>query len=167
MSETEQLLARIADALEALVPGQGSPVDWLTAPAYVWDGTARPVAAIKAPPLALLKGIDAQKARVTANIARFAGGHAAHDMLLWGARGTGKSVLLRAAVAAVQADSAQAIALVQVAPEALSSLTTLFAALAGIDRRHLAGSERPRHERAQDRVARWIGKAPVKFIRPA
>ena len=135
MSESEPLLARIAAALEALVPGAPDLPDWVSAPAYVWDGSARAVAAIAAPPLALLKGIDAQKERVTANVMRFAAGHAAHDMLLWGARGTGKSVLLRAAVAAAQADEPGRIALVQVAPEALPSLAALFNALAGT-RRH-------------------------------
>ena len=137
MSETEQLLTRIAAALEALVPARGAATDWLSAPAYVWDGTARPVPAIKAPSLDLLKGIDAQKGRVTANISHLAGGHAAHDMLLWGARGTGKSVLLRSAVAEAQVQSAGAIALVQVAPEALPTLTALFGALALADRRFL------------------------------
>ncbi|MDL2353004.1 MAG: ATP-binding protein [Pseudomonadota bacterium] len=137
MSETEQLLARIAAALEALSPQTGGTADWFCAPAYVWDGTARPISEIKAPPLALLKGIDPQKACVTANIVRLAGGHAAHDMLLWGARGTGKSVLLRAAVAAAQVGNSGALALVQVAPEALGSLTALFAALAPLDRRFL------------------------------
>lgn len=137
MSETEQLLARIAAALEALVPEAASAADWQSSPAYVWDGTARPVPAIKAPSLALLKGIDVQKDRVTANISRFAGGHAAHDMLLWGARGTGKSVLLRSAVADAQVQSAGAIALVQVAPEALPTLKALFGALALADRRFL------------------------------
>ena len=137
MSAREDSLQRIAAALEALLPGGTAATDWRSSPAYVWAGTARPVAAITAPPLALLKGIDAQKERVAANIARLAKGHAAHDMLLWGARGTGKSVLLRAAVAAAQAEQPGAIALVQVAPEALPSLAALFGALAGIERRFL------------------------------
>ena len=135
MSQTAQLLARIAAALEALAPRGGGETDWLVAPAYVWDGKARPVATIAAPPLALLKGIAAQKERVTANVARFASGHAAHDMLLWGARGTGKSVLLRAAVAQAQVDRPGAIALVQAAPEALAGLAARFAALARSERR--------------------------------
>ena len=137
MSDQAELLARIAAALEALVGPPAAATDWFAAPAYVWDGAARPVDAIAAPPLDLIKGIDAQKAKVTANVARFAAGHAAHDMLLWGARGTGKSVLLRAAVAEAQRLDPASIALVQVAPEALGSLTTLFAALAGTNRRFL------------------------------
>ena len=137
MSGADPVLARIAAALEAMVPAANSGTDWLAAPAYVWDGTARAVAAISAPPLGLLKGIDDQKERVTANITRLAAGHAAHDMLLWGARGMGKSALLRAAVAAAQADNPGAIALVQVAPAALESLAALFAALGAVQRRFL------------------------------
>ena len=137
MSENAELLARIAQALEALVSRPATGADWLTAPAYVWDGAARSVDAIAAPPLALIKGVDAQKDRVTANVARFAAGHAAHDMLLWGARGTGKSVLLRSAVAEAQQRGPAAIALVQVAPEALGSLSILFGELAAVSRRFL------------------------------
>ena len=137
MSESEDPLQRIAAALEALLSGEAAERDWLSAPAYVWDGNARPVAAIAAPPLALLKGIEAQKERVTANVARLAKGYASHDMLLWGARGTGKSVLLRAAMAAAQAEQPGAIALVQIAPEALPSLTALLGSLAKIERRFL------------------------------
>jgi predicted AAA+ superfamily ATPase len=130
-------LARIAAALERLSPPPAAQADWAAAPAYVWDGAPRAVARIVAPELDLLRGIDAQKALVTANVARLAQGHAAHDMLLWGARGMGKSALLRASVAAAQTSEAKAIALVQVAPEALGSLAALFAALAGESRRFL------------------------------
>ncbi|MBX9642663.1 MAG: ATP-binding protein [Novosphingobium sp.] len=122
---------------DELAPPSAAEADWTGAPAYVWDGTARAVAAISAPPLDLLKGIDTQKDTVSANVARLAAGHAAHDMLLWGARGMGKSALLRAAVLAAQESDASAIALVQVAPEALATLPALFAALAGQPRRFL------------------------------
>ena len=137
MSDTEPMLARIAAALEAMAPGAFGSTDWLAAPAYVWDGSARLVRTISAPPLDLLKGIDAQKERVTANVTRLALGHAAHDMLLWGARGMGKSALLRAAVAAAQVDQPGTLALVQIGPDALDSLSALFAALGRIDRRFL------------------------------
>ena len=137
MSGSERELARIAAALEAMVPCPSLSADWLAAPAYVWDGNAHPVAAIAAPSLALLKAIDAQKQLVSANVARLAAGHAAHDMLLWGARGMGKSVLLRAAVVAAQAANPEAVALVQVAPVALATLTTLFGALGSVQRRFL------------------------------
>ncbi len=137
MSDQGDPLARIADALERLAPPPPSPIDWAAAPAYVWDGTARAVAELVAPPLDLLKGIDAQKQVVTANINRLAAGHAAHDMLLWGSRGKGKSALLRAGIHAAQKANPTAIALVQVAPEALASLAALFARLRGQQRRFL------------------------------
>jgi predicted AAA+ superfamily ATPase len=131
-------LIRIAEALERLAPERANLADWLAAPAYVWDGVqARAVARIEAPALALLRGIDAQKETVVANVNRLAAGHAAHDMLLWGSRGMGKSALLRSSIAAAQAWQPGAIALVQVAPDALSSLAGLFATLAAIDRRFL------------------------------
>jgi predicted AAA+ superfamily ATPase len=131
-------LARIADALDRLAPAAPPVIDWRAAPAYVWSAAgARAVARIEAPALDLLRGIEDQKALVIANVARLAAGHAAHDMLLWGARGMGKSALLRASVAAAQGNAPAALALIQVVPEALPSLPRLFAALAGIERRFL------------------------------
>ena len=112
--------------------------DWDAAPGYVWsERGVRGVARIEAPPLALLRGIDAQKAAVVDNVARLAKGAAAHDMLLWGARGMGKSALLRAAVAAIQARDPAPLALVQVAPDALGGLPLLFAELGRAGRRFL------------------------------
>ena len=134
MEDQAQLLARIAAALERLAPACVQDVDWQSAPAYVWgtDGV-RAVAAIEAPALSLLRGIDGQKAAVTCNINRLAAGHAAHDMLLWGARGMGKSALVRAAIAQAQAERG-AIALVQVATDALGTLPLLFATLGAVER---------------------------------
>lgn len=135
-------LARIAAALERMAPPAQPPVDWLAHPAYVWDarasmhGSARGVARLDAPSLDLLHGIDQQKEAVAGNVARLAEGHAAHDMLLWGSRGMGKSALTRASVLAAQ-QAGGAIALVQVAPDALPTLSALFATLGGFDRRFL------------------------------
>lgn len=138
MTDQGDPLARIADALERLAPPCPAPTDWLAAPAYVWDGQiARAVAKIEAPALELLRGIDAQKDTVVGNVGRLAAGHAAHDMLLWGSRGMGKSALLRSSIVAAQNAGPGSVALVQVAPDALSSLAGLFATLARIDRRFL------------------------------
>ena len=134
----DQLLARIADALERLAPASPAAINWLAHPAYVWD-TAGPrgVEHLVAPALELLRGIDAQKTLVVANVERHAAGHAAHDMLLWGSRGMGKSALIRGSIAAAQMQHPGSIALVQVAPDALSGLTGLFSALGRVDRRFL------------------------------
>ena len=138
MTGTEDPLPRIAAALERLVHAPEAETDWLAFPAYVWTGQgARPVAVIEAPGLDLLQGIDRQKREVAENVARLAAGHAAHDMLLWGARGMGKSALVRSAMLAAQQGQPGRIALVQVATDAVSSLAALFAALARIDRRFL------------------------------
>ena len=131
-------LDRIAAALERLAPTLPAPTDWHAAPGYVHAAAGtRAVARIDAPRLALLRGIEAQKAAVATNVARLAEGAAAHDMLLWGARGMGKSALLRAAVRAAQDPDSARLALIQVAPEALAGLTGLFAALGKVERRFL------------------------------
>lgn len=136
MSDHTPLLTRIAKALERLAPPPPPPVDWLAHPAYVWLGrTARPVARLEAPALDLMHGIDFQKGAVVENVARLAQGAAAHDMLLWGSRGMGKSALLRAATLAAQTERPGSIALVQATPEA--GLADLFALLRGIERRFL------------------------------
>lgn len=136
MTDQGDPLARIADALERLAPSPPKPVDWLAHPAYVWDGdTARGVVRLEAPDLSLMRGIDAQKEAVTGNVRRLAAGAAAHDMLLWGARGMGKSALLRAAVKDAATQRPGALALVQAMPDA--GLARLFASLRGIGRRFL------------------------------
>jgi predicted AAA+ superfamily ATPase len=136
MESGDETLRRIAAALERLAPAPAPATDWLTAPGYVWNGAARAVPTIEAPALPLLRGIDQQKERVVSNIQRLASGAAAHDMLLWGSRGMGKSALVRAAVMAAQADGGK-IALVQVAADALATLSALFGQLAGVERNFL------------------------------
>lgn len=137
-AEHTQVLTRIAEALERLVPPAPTATDWLAHPAYVWTGSAaRSVAQLDAPALPLLRGIDTQKDRVVTNVERLAAGHAAHDMLLWGSRGMGKSALLRAAIRSADTAHPGRIALVQVAQEALSGVTDLFAALGKVDRSFL------------------------------
>lgn len=130
MEDQAKFFVRMAAALEALAPAARTPTDWTAFPAYVWDRSgARGVKGIEAPALGLLRGIDQQKQAVVGNVARLAAGLPAHDMLLWGARGMGKSALVRSAVADAQARHGK-IALVQVATDAVTSLPALFADLA-------------------------------------
>ena len=132
----EDLLNRIAQALERLAPAPAPHTDWLTFPAYVWDGkSARGIDRLDAPALDLMQGIDKQKTAVVENVARLSRGAAAHDMLLWGSRGMGKSALLRAATLAAQTALPGSIALVQASPDA--GLAQLFTELRGIDRSFL------------------------------
>jgi predicted AAA+ superfamily ATPase len=125
-------LERIAAALERLSPPLIAAADLLAHPAYVWRGDALAPTGRFAPlPLDLLIGIDRQKATLLENLSRFAAGAAAQDVLLWGARGTGKSALVKSAIAAVQSTTDR-LALVEVAT--LETLPALFAMLAPVSR---------------------------------
>ena len=135
MSEAPDPLARIADALERLAPGLPNAIDWGQYPAYLWHGGhVRTVEHLEALPLDRLKGIERQKQAMVENVVRHARGHAAHDMLLWGARGMGKSALLRASVAEAQAHYPGRLALIELDLAELPALPDLFAAISDFDR---------------------------------
>jgi hypothetical protein len=122
----EDELARIADALDRLSPPPRPPADLAKAPAYLWRQGALSVAALFDPlPFDLLTGIDTQKAAVLGNAKRLARGHAAHDVLLWGAKGTGKSALVKSAIGAVR-EMGLDIALIDIASDRLDTLPRLF-----------------------------------------
>ena len=91
-------LERIAAALDRLAPAPFAAPDW-TASAYVWDTAPDRLIPVREPnriPLRLLLGIDRARDTLLDNTRRFAEGHAANNALLWGARGTGKSSLVKA-----------------------------------------------------------------------
>ena len=115
-------LIRIADALDRLSPPTPPAADPLAHPAYVWRGdtliAARDFAGL---PLDQLRNIDLQKTALVDNLERLASGSAAHDALLWGARGTGKSATVASVVSKLQAEG-QDIALLQCAIDELASL---------------------------------------------
>ncbi len=137
MSDQCETLRRIADALERLAPPASAIADLNAHPAYHWDGkTLAAVARFKPLPLDLIVGVDRQKTDIMTNSQRLAQGHAAHDVLLWGARGMGKSALVKSVVAALQSYS-QAIALVESTADQLASLPTLFLKLFDANRRFI------------------------------
>lgn len=126
----KRALRQIAAALERLAPASPPGADPADGPAFVWvDGTLRRAAAFRPLPLDRLVGIDAQRDSLAENSRRHARGLPAHDALLWGARGMGKSALVKAVA------GAHAIALVAVAREDIAQLPRLFAALACVQRR--------------------------------
>jgi predicted AAA+ superfamily ATPase len=131
---TVDTLARIADALERLAPPPAPHADPAAHPAYVWrDGGLAAARAFAPLPLDLLTGIDAQKAALVDNARRLARGAAAHDVLLWGARGSGKSALVKSAVAGLRGEGHD-IALIEVAGEKVDMLPRLFATIADVPR---------------------------------
>lgn len=130
----DALLTRIAEALERLAPSPVAHADLQAHRAYVWDGEVLRAADRFAPAdFDLLHGMDAQKATLLENTRRHAEHLPAHDALIWGARGTGKSASVGASVARVQAEGGD-IALVQCASHALDRLPGLFAILATTQR---------------------------------
>jgi uncharacterized protein len=120
----DETLRRIADALERMTPPVPVPPP-ADAPAYVWNGNTLSAAHFAPLAIDLLTGIDAQKAALLGNTERHAKGHAAHDAMLWGARGSGKSALVKAVVGAVGGD----LALVELAATDVSGLPGLFDAI--------------------------------------
>jgi predicted AAA+ superfamily ATPase len=104
--ETEILarLDRLAAALDRLAPAAAAKPDFAAAEAFVWQASPEcflPVAHVNRQPLSLLKGIDRAAEQLLENTRRFALGLPANNALLWGARGMGKSSLVKAAHAEV------------------------------------------------------------------
>jgi uncharacterized protein len=128
----DRTLARIADALDRIAPPPpgDAPVG---APAYRWQNGRLNTAGFDPLPLALLSGIDRQRDAVLANLRRLALGHAAHDMLLWGSRGSGKSAVVKSSVRALQ-DEGLDLTLVEAAPASLAELGSLFDTVAEMHR---------------------------------
>lgn len=127
--ENGPLLTRIAEALERLSPPPGENADLAEATAFHWNG--RSISAIPRfvpTTLDLLTGIDDQKTRLRENTQRLAQGFAAHDALLWGARGMGKSALAKSIIAHLIGQGS-AIALVEASAKHLDTLPELFALL--------------------------------------
>jgi uncharacterized protein len=134
---SDETLSRIADALERLAPATVATADITAHPAYHWDGKALAAVTRFAPlPLALIVGVERQKSDILTNSERLAKGYAAHDVLLWGARGMGKSALVKSVVSALQSDG-QPIALVESTADQLASLPSLFHTLANTNRRFI------------------------------
>src|SRR5512135_2486663 len=97
------LLGRIANALERLAPPRANLADLTVADAFVWhpDGRLASVPRVNRVEMSLLKGIDRVRDVLVENTERFAKGLPANNALLWGARGMGKSSLVKAAHAGV------------------------------------------------------------------
>ena len=108
MSDEKALLDRLdrlAAALDRLAPPAPAAPDFARAEAFVWQADPEaflPVAHVNRQPLGLLKGIDGAAEQLLDNTRRFAKGLPANNALLWGARGMGKSSLVKAAQAEVR-----------------------------------------------------------------
>jgi len=128
------LLGRMADALDRLAPSPAPPPA-LDAEAFVWEPRRRalsPVASVSRVALPLLKGIDRARDTLVENTRRFARRLPANNALLWGARGMGKSSLVKAVHAEVAAEAREGtLKLVEIHREDVDSLPDLMNLLRG------------------------------------
>ena len=131
MDQTDLLpvLSRIADALERLAPASNTANDLNAADAFVWHADRRwlqPVPTVNRVDLELLQGIERVRDILLDNTRRFADGLPANNVLLWGARGMGKSSLVKAAHAAVNKKAGDPVLLVEIHREDIDSLPALL-----------------------------------------
>jgi predicted AAA+ superfamily ATPase len=149
-SDVLAVLGRIADALERLAPPVPAAAA-LTGDAFIWHSEGSrldPVASVNRVDLVLLHGIERQRDILLANTRRFAAGLPANNALLWGARGMGKSSLVKAVHAVVLNDAAtagraDAPALVEIHREDIPSLPRLLQRTRSTPRRFIRFCDDP------------------------
>ena len=142
MSESElaPLLGRVAEALERLAPAGADDAGLESAEGFVWHAEGARLEAvprINRLELPLLKGIDRVRDILLDNTRRFARGLPANNALLWGARGMGKSSLIKAVHGVVAGDAPGGLRLIEIHREEIGSLPVLLGRLRGSDRRCL------------------------------
>lgn len=136
LAEIAQSLARIAEALQPKDDTAAHNADLASAEAFHWDGNAGRLMAVprvSRVPLAMLKGIDAVQDILLRNTEQFARGHGANNALLWGARGMGKSSLVKAIHADIAERSDEGflrLVLIEIAREELETLPALMRRIA-------------------------------------
>src|SRR5215471_4228878 len=104
MEKFAETLQRVAGALERLAPPKDAVPVFEAADAFVWQPQGRRLVAVgrvNRVDMSLLKGIDRVRDLLVENTERFARGLPANNALLWGARGMGKSSLVKAAHASI------------------------------------------------------------------
>ncbi len=134
-SGVEERIARALEAIAAGLPGStekaSTPDSLKTAEAFIWQPNGRlvPVPRVSRVDLGLLKGVDRMRDILIENTERFAKGLPANNALLWGARGMGKSSLVKAAHATVNAMVKGRLKLIEIHREDIETLPTLMALL--------------------------------------
>jgi hypothetical protein len=138
-TDLTHVLRRIAEALERLAPPPPHLADFAEADAFVWHAVGaalQPIAKVNRVDLVLLRGIDRVRDLLLENTERFARGLPANNALLWGARGMGKSSLVKAVHAQVNVGQAKDAAsrplkLVEIHREDIESLPALMGLVRG------------------------------------
>jgi predicted AAA+ superfamily ATPase len=134
LTQIAAALDRIADRLDAMAPDAAAKGPVLTgADAYHWDAAANrlmPVPKVSRIPFGLLKGIDSVRDTLLANTVQFAKGFSANNALLWGARGMGKSSLVKAVHAEVSGHIEGRLILIEISREDIETLPRLMRLIA-------------------------------------
>jgi len=134
----DDMLRRIAEALERLAPPPPVEPDLNVAEAFVWHpelGRLVAVPKVSRVALELLRGVEAQKGILLENTRRFAAGYPANNAMLWGARGMGKSSLVKAVHAAVNREAPGSLVLIEIHREDIRTLPSLLNLLRPADKR--------------------------------
>ena len=120
---------RLAEAVERLSGPAPVETDWSAADCFVWSPAGLELTPVPSPnriALELIRGVDHVRDILRENTLRFAQGFAANNVLLWGARGMGKSSLVKSVHADVQAETGKALKLVEVHREDIDTLPSLL-----------------------------------------
>ena len=136
--EVTALLTRIADSLERLAPPPPAANDLSAADAFVWHADQKsfdPVHSVNRLDLSLLKGIEQQCGTLLENTRQFANRLPANNALLWGARGAGKSSLVKSVHGEINEENPGALALVEIHREDIPTLPALLTLIKAADRR--------------------------------
>ena len=132
MAKTTEIatLTRIAEALERISPPPPAVPDFKNQDAFMWNATPPslvPVLKVNRVDLSLLQGVDSSRDTLLENTRRFAKGLPANNALLWGARGMGKSSLVKAAHRSIAAETKAILKIVEIHREDIESLPALMA----------------------------------------
>ena len=128
-----EALTRIAKAVDRWAPPAAEAPDFASAEAFIWNAAQKrldPVARVNRVEMMLLKGIDRMRDTLVENTERFAKGLPANNALLWGARGMGKSSLVKAVHASINAQTKN-LKLIEIHREDIETLPVLMNLLRG------------------------------------
>ena len=133
MDINQEILNRIAEALERISPNIDEKIDLSISDGFVYDDSLKnlkPVNKISRIPIQLLKGLENQKDILLKNTQNFANNLPANNALLWGAKGTGKSSLVKSVHAEINIQNNEKIKLIEIHREDINNLPYLLSKLA-------------------------------------
>ena len=136
MDTNQEILNRIAEALERISPNIDEKIDLSESHGFIYDDNIKnlkSVGKISRIPIQLLKGLENQKNILLNNTLNFANNLPANNALLWGAKGTGKSSLVKSVHAEINAQNNDKIKLIEIHREDINNLPYLLSKLADYD----------------------------------